>query len=416
MNTGIIYFIQPTELIGTNRYKIGCSENSELDRVKKGYKKGTRYIFIIECNNPFVLEKNIKKIFNEKFKLIAGYEYFEGDEKIMKEEFLKLTTEYSNNEKIDINDSSIIINNYKDKEIISKNILIEKKCEDKISNKYKYRIIKEFFDDLLYGGIIENLPNGVSFEKFRIKCTNEYYDYKINELREEIEEDEYKICDYLKKYKNIIIQIFNKNFDEDESEYKFDCGSKSLCEFLGYYDTNFNFLTLEYIIFVIQFNREEYKYFEIIRENNNKYSGILMYEERDPVFISNVDLDYKYIMENYSIGGNDESHFYSNCKRYINENDCIKEHLEGHLENWNFCDISDYSYYSLYEDNSAEFKKIIYPLIIRLSIKDEFTEYITEMIRNNNRMLSYYIDDKNKINKNLKEYKNLKKFIKKCLQ
>ena len=75
-----------------------------------------------------------------------------------------------------------------------------------------------------------------------------------------------------------------------------------------------------------------------------------------------------------------------------------------------------YSYYSLYEDNSAEFKKIIYPLIIRLSIKDEFSEYITEMIRNNNRMLSYYIDDKNKINKNLKEYKNLKKFIKKCLQ
>ena len=55
MNTGIIYFIQPTELIGTNRYKIGCSENTELDRVKKGYKKGTRYIFIIECNNPFVL-------------------------------------------------------------------------------------------------------------------------------------------------------------------------------------------------------------------------------------------------------------------------------------------------------------------------------------------------------------------------
>jgi len=38
------------------------------------------------------------------------------------------------------------------------------------------------------------------------------------------------------------------------------------------------------------------------------------------------------------------------------------------------------------------------------------------MIRNNNSILSYYIDDKNRINKNLKKYKNLKKFIKKCLQ
>jgi hypothetical protein len=41
----------------------------------------------MECINPFDLEKNIKKIFNEKFKLIAGYEYFEGNEEIMKNEF-----------------------------------------------------------------------------------------------------------------------------------------------------------------------------------------------------------------------------------------------------------------------------------------------------------------------------------------
>jgi hypothetical protein len=61
MNRGIIYLIQPTELIGTYRYKIGCSENTELDRVKKGYKKGTRYIFIMECHDPFILEKQIKK-------------------------------------------------------------------------------------------------------------------------------------------------------------------------------------------------------------------------------------------------------------------------------------------------------------------------------------------------------------------
>jgi hypothetical protein len=410
MNTGIIYFIQPTELIGTNRYKIGCSENTELDRVKKGYKKGTRYIFIIECNNPYVLEKNIKKIFNEKFKLIAGYEYFEGDEKIMKDEFLKLATKYSN-EKVDINDSTIIINNYKDKEIISKYILIEKKREDKISVNYVR--IKEFFEDLPIPvtKFINERERIIIYEKI----TNESYDKKIIELHEKLEEDEDKICDYLNAYKNIIIQIYNKYFNEEDNIFDYDCSSKSLCEFLGYYDTNYRFLTLEYIKYIIQYNREEYKYFEIIRENNNKYSGILMYEDRDPVFISNIDLDYNYIMENYSIGGNYESYFYSNCKSYINENDSIKEHLEGHLENWKFFNISKYSYYRLYQDNSSEFKKIIYPLIIILSIKDEFSEYITELIRNNNSMLSYYIDDKNRISKNLKKYKNLKKFIKKCL-
>jgi hypothetical protein len=93
MNKGIIYLIQPAELFDTQRYKIGCSKNTELERVKKGYKKGTRYILIMKCHDPYVVENNIKKIFNEKFKLIAGCEYFEGNEEIMKEEFLKLATQ-----------------------------------------------------------------------------------------------------------------------------------------------------------------------------------------------------------------------------------------------------------------------------------------------------------------------------------
>lgn len=119
MNKGIIYLVQPTELIGTQRYKMGCSENTELDRVKKGYKKGTRYILIMECYNPFVLEKQIKKIFNDKFKLVAGYEYFEGDETKMKKYFLNtvkkfeeikektIGVEEENNNDDEINDDEI---------------------------------------------------------------------------------------------------------------------------------------------------------------------------------------------------------------------------------------------------------------------------------------------------------------------
>jgi len=86
METGIIYLIQPAELLGTNRYKIGCSKKNNLKRCSNGYKKGSRYMCIMECNKPLILEKKIINKFNEKFKKICGNEFFEGEEKeIIKE-------------------------------------------------------------------------------------------------------------------------------------------------------------------------------------------------------------------------------------------------------------------------------------------------------------------------------------------
>jgi hypothetical protein len=52
---GMIYLVQPAELLETDRYKIGCSSKNNLDRIKS-YKKGTRYIHISECNEPYKLE------------------------------------------------------------------------------------------------------------------------------------------------------------------------------------------------------------------------------------------------------------------------------------------------------------------------------------------------------------------------
>jgi len=57
MVMGIVYLIQPTQLIGTDNYKIGYSSKSNIDRVKHGYKKGTRYLLVLECNNAFKIEK-----------------------------------------------------------------------------------------------------------------------------------------------------------------------------------------------------------------------------------------------------------------------------------------------------------------------------------------------------------------------
>lgn len=96
MNKGIIYFVQPCELVGTNRYNIGCSNNTDLNRCRNGYRKGTRFLCIMECCEPFSLEKDIKKHFGEKFKLIAGCEYFEGDENMMRDNFIKIVNEFIN--------------------------------------------------------------------------------------------------------------------------------------------------------------------------------------------------------------------------------------------------------------------------------------------------------------------------------
>jgi hypothetical protein len=43
MVKGIVYIIQPAELIGTKVYKIGMSNEKSLSRCASGYKVGTRY-------------------------------------------------------------------------------------------------------------------------------------------------------------------------------------------------------------------------------------------------------------------------------------------------------------------------------------------------------------------------------------
>jgi hypothetical protein len=89
---GIIYLIQPAELVGTRRYKIGCSSKTTLDRCKNGYKKGSRFLNIMECCDPFGLEKRIKEAFGTQFTLVAGKEYFEGDEEEIKRVFYEVVS------------------------------------------------------------------------------------------------------------------------------------------------------------------------------------------------------------------------------------------------------------------------------------------------------------------------------------
>ena len=96
MTIGIIYLVVPRELIGSKTYKIGCSKEPSLKRCNNGYKKGTRYLCIMECEHPNILEKTIINTFNKKFKLIRGREYFGGDERQIIWEFMKIVNEHMN--------------------------------------------------------------------------------------------------------------------------------------------------------------------------------------------------------------------------------------------------------------------------------------------------------------------------------
>ena len=90
---GILYFIQPAELVGTNRYKIGCSSKSDLSRLR-AYRVGTRILMVLECDNPFEVEEKLITQFNLSFHKVAGNEWFEGNEKEMRAVFYDMYLQY----------------------------------------------------------------------------------------------------------------------------------------------------------------------------------------------------------------------------------------------------------------------------------------------------------------------------------
>lgn len=82
-----IYLIQERENynLKNNVYKFGrCTQipNNVIDRLKSGYKKGSKILFIMNCDNDKVvsIETNIRKKFTEIFeKHEDGHEHFIGD-------------------------------------------------------------------------------------------------------------------------------------------------------------------------------------------------------------------------------------------------------------------------------------------------------------------------------------------------
>jgi len=113
MSNGIVYFIQPGELIETDVYKVGYSSKLDLRRVLS-YKKNTNYLSIIQCNDALKCEEEIKKKFKENFILHAGNEFFKGNKKDMLFMFNKIVNKHIKNCNEVISNNNTDINNSKD--------------------------------------------------------------------------------------------------------------------------------------------------------------------------------------------------------------------------------------------------------------------------------------------------------------
>lgn len=203
---GIIYLIQPCELIGTERYKIGCSKNSTLDRVKNGYKKGTRYLYISECINPLIIEARIKQEFNKNFKLITGREYYEGNENDIKRTFINIVNNNKNlNNFNNTNLPDNINNNLNTKNIILYDCKYCNKTYKHERSLYKHQRTNCKYIPITQKNMMINITNNNGHTKNKLKLlipfsnindikTNNYHNNSINKI----------ICEYCNKsYKSV---------------------------------------------------------------------------------------------------------------------------------------------------------------------------------------------------------------------
>ena len=151
-----IYLIHTREFYNNNKpiFKIGRSHTLE-NRIKY-YPKGSKIICMINCINSVICEKELIKIFKEKFtqKLEYGIEYFEGDKNDMIIEILLFIHKMIK----EVNESNIlrreedrlrlkeenkkkrdIINEQKKKKINDRNTKIKDIIKHKIKNEIQDR-------------------------------------------------------------------------------------------------------------------------------------------------------------------------------------------------------------------------------------------------------------------------------------
>lgn len=160
-----IYLLQEREFIKSNEnvYKVGKTKQTIQKRLKN-YAKGSKLLFFMECNNCDIMEKEILKLFKEKFKLRAefGTEHFEGNKnemiKILFDKIYEdiLTNNNCKNNEVtkndNVNNNEVTKNENVNKNEITKNDNINntlsKNVKVEIEKNEKIKVIKSLINIL----------------------------------------------------------------------------------------------------------------------------------------------------------------------------------------------------------------------------------------------------------------------------
>lgn len=276
---GYVYLIQPEEYIGTNVLKIGMSTKNNCERIYKGYGKDHKIILLRHTLTPDSVEKEIKKIFNEKFILEKGYEYFQGDVNDMEKTFLQIISTIVSDYNFEEEDED-----FDEEEHI-------KECLTNIQFKDPYKLEMNFKAKYFLDFDIKNpslkikirIPSVNPKDGYYVEVNNGYryymYDrYTVSVFDTLIEKNElllnkeYDIFDkdFLKRFDE-----FQKNIDDEILEYSYDV----LFDLQHLYYYGFDYISYMFLTYPKHMDNEIKEFNEKIDNLKEKYEKLLKMED-----------------------------------------------------------------------------------------------------------------------------------------
>lgn len=209
---GIIYFIQPSEYISTNIYKIGYSRQRLLNRINQ-YGKETSIISIFRVSNVIQVEKILISEFNSNFTKFKGNEYFICDDiEIATRIFIDVCNSHKMCSNLSVKNENENENESNSNDI--KEIRLKTKCNE--NSKF-----------------VCVLCNYKTNKKFNLECHKKTKNHKLKSKSNDIINDKEDNNDT--KYSNYTthkgISMTNNKIDNEKECNKYSC---SFCKFSTY--------------------------------------------------------------------------------------------------------------------------------------------------------------------------------------
>jgi hypothetical protein len=313
--TEAVYIIYTREFINSNKnvYKIGRTSQTFTKRFNS-YPKGSILKIQKQVNDSKNIEKTIKQIFEQKFKLRTdiGQEYFEGNYKDMELEFMRITNDEDENELDDTDKKELADKDENELDDTDKKELADKD-ENELDDTDKSKQICNYEDFLKFSRvfkiIITNRKTREGFLKFRnsnwrklSNINSNNFDIDNMETLEGFVENEQN-NDYYGKI-NILTKeiISNNDYRELDDETKESCNNFIKIEY------DFKSIILDIICkcYIEKPNYYELKYNEYkfnVSHNNKTLFGknslcTVIYDSAINSFVNIDDYDKYGIMKN----------------------------------------------------------------------------------------------------------------------